>query len=60
MSLRKEKINFEECLKDLIKANQPKQAIAKLSELNDNNLSGVEKALKYNLKEIKFKFSIYP
>lgn len=36
----------------LIKANQPKQAIAKLSELNDNTLSGVEKALKYNLKGV--------
>lgn len=38
--------------RDLIKANQPKQAIAKLSELNDNTLSGVEKALKYNLKGV--------
>lgn len=36
----------------LIKANQPKPAIAKLSELNDNNLSAVEKALKYNLKGV--------
>lgn len=38
--------------RDLIKANQPKQAIAKLSELNDNNLTPVEKALKYNLKGV--------
>lgn len=38
--------------RDLIRANQPKPAIAKLSELNDNNLSPVEKALKYNLKGV--------
>ena len=38
--------------RDLIKANQPKPAIAKLSELNDNNLTPVEKALKYNLKGV--------
>ena len=38
--------------RDLIKANQPKQAIAKLSELNDNGLSPIEKALKYNLKGV--------
>jgi ABC-type branched-subunit amino acid transport system substrate-binding protein len=38
--------------RDLIKANQPKQAIAKLSELNDNTLTPVEKALKYNLKGV--------
>lgn len=38
--------------RDLIRANQPKQAIAKLAELNDNNLTPVEKALKYNLKGV--------
>ncbi len=38
--------------RDLIRANQPKPAIAKLSELADNNLSPVEKALKYNLKGV--------
>ena len=38
--------------RELIKANNPKAAIAKLSELNDNNLTGVEKALKYNLKGV--------
>ncbi len=38
--------------RDLIRANQPKPAIAKLSELNDNNLSPIEKALKYNLKGV--------
>jgi hypothetical protein len=38
--------------RDLIRANQPKPAIGKLSELNDNNLSPLEKALKYNLKGV--------
>lgn len=38
--------------RDLIKANQPKPAIAKLAELNDKSLSPVEKALKYNLKGV--------
>lgn len=38
--------------RDLIKASQPKQAIAKLSELDDNNLIPIEKALKYNLKGV--------
>jgi ABC-type branched-subunit amino acid transport system substrate-binding protein len=38
--------------RDLIKANQPKVAIAKLAELNDSTLSDVEKALKYNLKGV--------
>jgi ABC-type branched-subunit amino acid transport system substrate-binding protein len=38
--------------RDLIKANKPKIAIAKLSELNDNTISPVEKALKYNLKGV--------
>lgn len=38
--------------RDLIKSNQPKLAIAKLSELNDNTISPVEKALKYNLKGV--------
>jgi hypothetical protein len=36
----------------LIRANQPKEAIAKLSELGDANLSSIEKALKYNLKGV--------
>ena len=38
--------------RDLIKLNKPKLAISKLSELNDNNLEPVEKALKYNLKGV--------
>ena len=38
--------------RELIKANKPKPALAKLSELNDNSLSEVEKALKYNLKGV--------
>jgi len=38
--------------RELIKADKFKPAIAKLSELNDNNLTSVEKALKYNLKGV--------
>lgn len=38
--------------RELIKADKLKQAVAKLSELNDNNLSEIEKALKYNLKGV--------
>lgn len=38
--------------RDLIKDDKFKQAVAKLSELNDNNLSSLEKALKYNLKGV--------
>lgn len=38
--------------RDLIKANNPKAAIAKLSELNDNKITSIEKALKYNLKGV--------
>lgn len=38
--------------RELIKANQAKAAIAKLSELNDNTISPIEKALKYNLKGV--------
>ena len=38
--------------RELIKANKLKPAVAKLSELNDNNLQPVEKALKYNLKGV--------
>lgn len=38
--------------RDLIKKNQPKLAIAKLSELNDNTITPIEKALKYNLKGV--------
>lgn len=36
----------------LIKESQPKQALAKLSELNDETLMPIEKALKYNLKGV--------
>lgn len=36
----------------LIKDSKPKLAIAKLSELNDNTITPVEKALKYNLKGV--------
>ena len=38
--------------RELIKGDKFKLAIAKLSELNDNNLTSVEKALKYNLKGV--------
>jgi hypothetical protein len=38
--------------RELIKSDKFKPAIAKLSELNDNNLTSVEKALKYNLKGV--------
>ena len=38
--------------RNLIKDNKPKLAIAKLAEMNDNTLSPVEKALKYNLKGV--------
>ena len=38
--------------RELIKADKFKPAIAKLSELNDNNLTSLEKALKYNLKGV--------
>ena len=38
--------------RELIKADKFKPAIAKLSELHDNNLTSVEKALKYNLKGV--------
>ena len=38
--------------RSLIKSNQPKLAVAKLAELDDNVLSPVEKALKYNLKGV--------
>lgn len=38
--------------RDLIKANKAKLAIAKLSEMHDNSLSGIEKSLKYNLKGV--------
>ncbi len=38
--------------RDLIRNSQIKPALAKLSELNDNTLSGIEKALKYNLKGV--------
>ena len=38
--------------RDLIKASNLKGAVAKLSELNDNTITPVEKALKYNLKGV--------
>ena len=38
--------------RELIRASQPKLAISKLSELQDNDLTPVEKALKYNLKGV--------
>lgn len=38
--------------RSLIKENQYKLAISKLSELNDNTISPIEKALKYNLKGV--------
>jgi ABC-type branched-subunit amino acid transport system substrate-binding protein len=38
--------------RDLIKANSPKLAISKLSELNDNTITPIEKGLKYNLKGV--------
>jgi outer membrane PBP1 activator LpoA protein len=38
--------------KTLIQENQPKQALAKLSEMTDATLNPVEKALKYNLKGV--------
>ncbi len=45
------KLKLDEA-RSLIRANQQKQAIAKLSELADAKLSAVEKALKYNLKGV--------
>jgi ABC-type branched-subunit amino acid transport system substrate-binding protein len=38
--------------RELLKLNKPKQAVTKLAELNDNSLTPVEKALKYNLKGV--------
>lgn len=38
--------------RDLIKQDKLKQAVAKLAELNDNSLTPIEKALKYNLKGV--------
>lgn len=38
--------------RELIKANKLKQALAKLSEMGDDTLSALEKALKYNLKGV--------
>jgi outer membrane PBP1 activator LpoA protein len=38
--------------RDLIRESKPRQAMAKLSELNDNTINPVEKALKYNLKGV--------
>jgi ABC-type branched-subunit amino acid transport system substrate-binding protein len=38
--------------RDLIRENKFKAAIAKLSELNDDTLNPLEKALKYNLKGV--------
>ncbi|MFL5783039.1 MAG: ABC transporter substrate-binding protein [Bacteriovoracaceae bacterium] len=45
------KIKLDEA-RALIRDNKPKPALAKLSELNDNNLAPIEKALKYNLKGV--------
>lgn len=38
--------------REFIRVDQPKLAISKLAEMNDNNLSPIEKALKYNLKGV--------
>ncbi|MFP5386775.1 MAG: penicillin-binding protein activator [Bacteriovoracia bacterium] len=38
--------------RELIRTNRPKDAISKLAEMNDNVLSPIEKALKYNLKGV--------
>lgn len=38
--------------RDLIKTNQLKPALAKLTELTDETISPIEKALKYNLKGV--------
>ncbi|HXH30929.1 MAG TPA: penicillin-binding protein activator [Bacteriovoracaceae bacterium] len=38
--------------RELVRTTKYKQAVAKLSELSDNDLSSVEKALKYNLKGV--------
>ena len=38
--------------RELIRNNQPKLAITKLAEMNDNALGPIEKALKYNLKGV--------
>lgn len=38
--------------RDLIRANQLKPALAKLAELVDNNMTPLEKSLKYNLKGV--------
>lgn len=38
--------------RELVRAGKLKPALAKLAELNDNTLSPVEKALKYNLKGV--------
>lgn len=38
--------------RDLIRTSKLKPALAKLTELNDNNITPVEKALKYNLKGV--------
>jgi ABC-type branched-subunit amino acid transport system substrate-binding protein len=45
------KLKLDEA-RELIRSNEPKLAIAKLSELADVKLSPVEKALKYNLKGV--------
>lgn len=38
--------------RELLKLNKGRQAISKLAELNDNSLTPIEKALKYNLKGV--------
>ncbi len=45
------KLKLDEA-RDLIKQNKPKIAISKLAELDDNKISPLEKALKYNLKGV--------
>ncbi len=38
--------------RDMIKSGKFKQALAKLTEMNDNNLGPIEKSLKYNLRGV--------
>jgi len=38
--------------RELIRAGKLKEAVAKLSELNDDKIEPIEKALKYNLKGV--------
>ena len=45
------KLKIEEA-RELIRNNKLKEAVAKLSELNDDKIDPIEKALKYNLKGV--------